>query len=134
MKNILTQRRHHSVLVQITSPTLPTGEFSLSYRVRQDKRLQRDDTVVPETPIDLQLTDVEPKVSEYSTPDHEGTYFVELMNNIIDIPSKNYYLNALDWSGGKTLGITTGRYMCPEYDANAPANSCTWSEPVDTHL
>ena len=122
------------MLVQITSPTLPTGKFSLSYRVQQDKRLQRDDTVVPETPIDLQLTDVEPKVSEYSTPDHEGTYFVELMNNIIDIPSKNYYLNARDWSGGKTLGITTGRYMCPEYDANAPANSCTWSEPVDTHL
>lgn len=134
VKNTLTQRRHHSVLVQITSPTLPTGEFSLSYRVRQDKRFQRDDTVVPETPIDLQLTDVDPKVSEYSTPDHEGTYFVELMNNIIDIPSKNYYLNARDWSGGKTLGITTGRYMCPEYDANAPANACTWPEPVDTHL
>lgn len=87
--------------------------------MRQDKRFQRDDTVVPETPIDLQLTDVDPKVSEYSTPHHEGTYFVELMNNIIDIPSKNYYLNARDWSGGKTLvsppGAICAQSMMPTH-------------------
>ncbi|WP_454040745.1 LGFP repeat-containing protein [Corynebacterium variabile] len=124
IRNTLTQRQNHHVALKVTSLGLPSGKFTVDFRVREDVS-KRPDRTVDSRSVSVSSAGGKESSQMYLTSTDKGKYFVEVTNMELSIPSWDYKASY----GGLTFAM--GRYNCPQY--RYESDLCTFPENIDDH-
>ncbi|MEX3504311.1 hypothetical protein [Corynebacterium sp. LK2510] len=107
--NVLIQRQSAQVRAQVNTLDMPSFTFTVESRLQEDKRFQLDPTLQTMTNKITQAGPRYASTANYLTPTSPGTFFVEVTELKLSVPSWGY---EGQYSG---LRFALGRYDCPQY-------------------